>query len=300
MKNAKITSIIVIALLLSAVSVSAVDVEVLYLDGYLDVKDSGDWYEVYIGDVLKENDTIKLDKDSYAELMADDVKITLTQAGTYTISDLLQASGAMDSAGIGTMISGKFKTMFEETAKGPSTVGGVRAAEVESASDSISWMGSEAEEMIKAGKKLLGEGDLEEAFNTFQDGYDFAMDEEEEYSLLFFMGYSKAMMGEIKESLEYLSQVEPNTEADYYHELFILRGQMLVQTFGYEQAIEWLQEYEPTDDSVSGAQTVYILMGLAYKAMGQNGDATSILRKAVNLAPGSEEGAAAKKLMSQI
>ena len=58
----------VIPLLLVATVVMGQEFIVDYVDGYLDVDDSGSWYELYIGDPVGVSDTVRLGQTSSAGL----------------------------------------------------------------------------------------------------------------------------------------------------------------------------------------------------------------------------------------
>ena len=54
MKNPRL--LFAFAVILLAAPLYSVDIEIEYLDGYLDVQEGGEWYELLIGDVITDVD----------------------------------------------------------------------------------------------------------------------------------------------------------------------------------------------------------------------------------------------------
>ena len=121
-KSLTISMFLMFILILPAV---AVDLTVDYLDGYLDIKDGGEWYELIIGEEITDTDTIRLDEDTVVELTTRGVKLTLTKPGIYVVADLLKASGTSRSVGLASVIGSKIKTILEEPEQAQTAVMGV-------------------------------------------------------------------------------------------------------------------------------------------------------------------------------
>jgi len=69
-----------------AFPVVALDLDVEYVDGYLDVRDGEEWFELFVGDTVSDSDTIRLDEDSIAELSTRGTKLTVTKPGIYMVT----------------------------------------------------------------------------------------------------------------------------------------------------------------------------------------------------------------------
>ncbi|MBT3272197.1 MAG: hypothetical protein HN368_03505 [Spirochaetales bacterium] len=275
----------------------AKDYTVDYLDGYLDIKDGGEWYELIIGEVVTENDTIRLDEDSVVELAAQGTKLTLTKPGVYVIADLLKASGESRSVGLASVIGSKIKSILEEPKQTQTAVMGVRGAKSD---DELEWMSGDTAELLKSGKEFLSEGEYADAVGVLEEAYDFA-DEAEEGEVLFFLSFANALMGELRVAIESLNYVEPDPESEFFTDLILLKGQLLTETFAYQEAAEWLSQYESDlagDDAAT--QMSLLLQGISHKGLGNINDAKQSLQKAVNLGSSSEAGVAAQDILNNL
>ena len=220
-------------LFLAAVFVPALfgmDVSIDYIDGYLEIMEDGEWYDLYIGEVITDADTIRLDENSVAELSLPGTTLTLTQPGTYVIADLPEASGERRSSGFGSVLGNKLKSIVTEPEQGQTAVMGVRGSKSE---NELEWMSGDTAELLETGKDHLMEGKYAEAVGVFEEAYDFA-DMSEETEVLFYLGYTNAMMGQIRLAVEALKFVEPDPEAEFFADLIILKGQLLHENFAYE------------------------------------------------------------------
>jgi len=242
---------------------TAQELTVDYLEGYLDLQEGGDWVELHMGDAIPRDATIRLDQDSLTELSGMNMSFTLTQPGVYLIEDLMASRQTMNSAGLGNLLSGKVATMFSERVSGPDTVGGVRAAEVETG-PSIDWMTSEAADMISQAKEMIGEGKYSDAMGKLEEAYDFAAEEYEEQEISFYKGYIHTVNGKVGKALAEFSRIEPDPDQPYYDDLFLLKGKLLVDSFAFDEADEWFEHYEPgysTGKNVSIRQSIYLFHG---------------------------------------
>ncbi len=266
-----------------------------YLDGYLDIKDGGEWYELVIGEVVSDNDTIRLDKDSVVELATRGSKLTLTKPGVYIIADLLKASGERRSVGLASVIGSKIKNILEEPKQTQTAVMGVRGAKSD---DDLEWMSGDTAELLKSGKEFIGEGEYADAVGVLEEAYDFA-DADEEGEVLFFLSFANALMGELRVAIESLDMTEPDPSTDFFADMVLLKGQLLTETFAYQEAADWLTAYSAdlADDDAS-SQMSLLLQGISYKGRGENGSAKQALEKAVGLGAASDAGKAAQDILS--
>jgi len=273
-----------------------VDVTVEYLDGYLDINDGGEWFELYIGEIITDSDTIRLDENSVAELSVSGNKLTLTKPGTYVISDLLKASGESRSLGIASVIGAKIRTIVQEPKQAQTAVMGVRGAK---ADDELEWMSGDTAELLETGKDHLAEGEFGEAVEVFEEAYDFA-DPSEETEVLFYLGFTNALMGQLRLAVEALEFVEPDPTAEFFVDLVLLKGQLLTETFAYEEAITWLEMHSSDIDDMAATQMSQLLVGVSHKGLGNNAKAKQALNEAVAIDASSDAGAAAQSLLNEL
>jgi tetratricopeptide (TPR) repeat protein len=273
-----------------------VDISVDYLDGYLDVKEDGEWYELYIGDILTDADTIRLDEDSVAELSLPGTKLTLTRPGIYVIADLIEASGEQRSVGIASVIGKKLRTIVQEPKQEQTAVMGVRGSKTD---DELEWMSGDTAELLEAGKDYLAEGEYADAVEVFEEAYDFA-DPSEETEVLFYLGFTNALMGQLRVAVEALEFVEPDPSAEFFVDLVLLKGQLLTETFAFEEAIEWLEAHTPEIEDSVATQMSLLLTGVSYKGLGNSGLAKKSLERAVAIDAMSDAGQAAQSLLGEL
>ncbi|MCP4178788.1 MAG: hypothetical protein GY756_13570, partial [bacterium] len=137
-----------IALLFSSV-IFAENIIIDYIEGYADIKNDGNWEEIFIGDELALSAIIKLDEDSLIEFQYNNSTYTLNRQGVYELQKLINNSAQMDDTGVTGILSGKIGKMIFNTGTTGDEVGGVRASEAVN-EPAIDWMSSESEEYIQS------------------------------------------------------------------------------------------------------------------------------------------------------
>ena len=293
--------VLIIIVVLMASPLFSLDIIADYVDGYLDVKEGSSWYEVYIGDSIAADAVVKLDTDSYAELSYGSETIKLSRPGVYELAKLISSKQEVASTGSNSVFSGKFRTLLkEDTTKTQSTVGGVRAAEAETVS--IDWMSSETADLIKDGKVALEDGDFDDAYDLFTEAYDFSADSYEESEALYFLGLTSAMQGDYNDALVSLDEADVESDSEYYTDFYLLKGQLLVESFAYDEAFDFLNEYDTAAGRKVPAklQDVYFLMAVAGNNSGNRSDAMAAINKCVSIDPSSETGKAAKSYKAKL
>lgn len=288
-----------ILLFLAAAIVSplfSTDVTVEYLDGFLDIKDGGEWFGLFIGETITDADTIRLDENSVAELSVSGNKLTLTKPGTYVVADLLKASVESRSVGIASVIGAKIRTIVQEPKQAQTAVMGVRGAKSD---DELEWMSGDTAELLETGKKHLAEGEFADAVEIFEEAYDFA-DPSEETEVLFYLGFTNALMGQLRLAVEALEFVEPDPTTVFFVDLVLLKGQLLAETFAYDEAISWLEMHSSDIDDMAATQMSHLLIGVSYKGLGNGAKARQALNEALAIDSSSDAGVAAQSLLSDL
>jgi tetratricopeptide (TPR) repeat protein len=293
MKRSIFTLLVLVAF---ATSISGTDVSIDYIDGYLDVKEGGEWYELYIGEVITDADTIRLDENSVAELSLPGTTLTLTRPGIYVIADLLEASGERRSTGLGSVIGNKLKSIVKEPEQGQTAVMGVRGSKSE---NKLEWMSGDTAELLEAGIDHLAEENYAEAVGVFEEAYEFA-DIAEETEVLFYLGLANAMMGQIRFAVEALENVDPDPASQIFTDLILLKGQLLHETFAYQEAVDWLETYTPELQDDASTQMSLLLTGSSHKGLGNTDMARNALEAAVAIDASSDAGQAAQNLIGEL
>ncbi len=292
------TALILVMFAITA-TLSALDLSVDYVEGYVDIKDGSEWVALFIGDTISSESIIRLDEDSLAEISGPGVRLTLTKDGVYEVSKLVGARNEQSRIGLASIIGKKVSSVFEEKEdKGQTAVMGVRGAKSE---NELDWMMGDTAELLESGKGQLKNNELEEARATFEEAFDFAeIDEENE--VLFYLGYTSYLMGSAREALGYFNDMfDISPKAEFFPNLLLLKAQLLAETFAFEEALEWLDSnMDAVELAPDNRQTAYLIEGLSYKELENASGAREALQKAVSIDPSSEAGQAANRLIQSL
>jgi len=283
-----------------AVGLHAQEFTVDYVDGYLEIQDGG-WYELYIGDPLSGDDTVRLGDNSYAELSDGSVTIKLTRPGVYRIEDLSASSRRTSGSGVGNLILNRVGRLTGQDEEEQTVAGGVRASEAVN-QNQPTWAGGESvDELITEGLGLLNTGEVQDAYWVFQEAYDYALDDDEYAMSAFYYGYGSALIGETTEAFKLLEDVGPDPATDYFADHVIVLGQLLVETFAFEDAIDVLTMLtDETDQDAEARQSALLLTGLAYDGMGNTRLARTYLERSRDLVPGTDGANVAQQILDDL
>ncbi len=271
-----------------------------YCSGAVSRLSNNEWQTVSIGESITDSDTVRLGPNAVVELRCPDATITLSREGTYAVDRLLTSQRQQKRAGLGSILSSKIRSLFgKREHQTQNSAGGIRGAEVEDDSDALAWFEGDVEEMINEGKQLLEENDYAEALTVFQDAYDSAFDPVDEEKSLFFTGYTFMMMGRTDEALNSLTDLSPDPSADYYFDYFFVTGKLLIDTYAYEEAADFLTTFNDKHMNTEQVQMITFLTGVAYNGTGAIEPAEQYLETSHTLDPVSDVGIAARELINQ-
>jgi len=126
--------IIAIFLTIISAAVFAQDADLVFVDGWVDIKSAGDTFEAFPGDSLKAGDSVITGEDSYAELEQKDLSsITVKPESIFTIREIETESGkeTVLATTVGS-VSFKFGKLLgtEPRIATPSMVAGIRGTEL--------------------------------------------------------------------------------------------------------------------------------------------------------------------------
>ncbi len=252
---------------------------------------------ISIGEVVLDSDTVRLDVGSVAELTARGVKLTLTRAGVYDIEALLKARGESRSIGIASVIGSKIASILDEPERAQTAAMGVRGAKSE---NELDWMSGDTAELMETGKGHLTNSRFDDALEIFEEAYDFA-DISEETEVLFYLGYTNALTGNLRMALIYLSDADPDSEAEFFIDFILLKGQILTETFAYDEAIDWFATYSADlSGNQIAAQLALLLQGVSYKGLDNVAQARNALQQAINMDASSDAGRAAQGVLKDL
>ena len=285
-------------LLLAAGAAWSANLTVTYVEGLLQVKQGTGWKALDIGDTVADNATIQFDGDGVAELEGGGSTVTLRQAGTFLVSDMVAKTKEVAASGLGSLVRTRVSGVIMGTQKTGSTVAGVRASQAADQQASVSWIGNAAD-LIEAARKSLSEGSYESALDSLEEAYDYA-DEVEEPLVLFYTGYANAMLGNNAKALEALAASRLEPDSQYYGDLLILRGQLLVDALSFKDAFAAFDTYRGKYPTGASAQLANLMAGYCASQLGDRTEARRSLDLAQKADPASELGRKAGELIGKL
>lgn len=287
---------------LAGASLFAQQIVVAYVDGLLEVREGGSWGELFIGDSLEPSDEIRLASDSYAELTNGRTTIKLSRGGSFEVSDLIEGTGRTESTGIAGLVLNRIGRLTgREEERRDTVAGGARASEA-ARPDPLSWAGGETvAELVDEGLGYLNEGAYQDAYLVFQEAYDYAVTDTEYAEALFYYGYASTLVNKSSQAFDLLQEVGPDPDTGYFASHVLALGQLLVESFAYDEAIGYLmmlvdeEDREPED-----VQSAQLLIGLAYDGLGRAEEARTYLRQAARTVPGTPTAEAAERILEDL
>ena len=286
---------------LTAVSLIAFSEELVvqYIEGFVDRSTNSRWEEVYIGDELPLNTTIRVSENGFAEFSLGDLKISVNEDGIYLLSDLVGTSKQVSSWGLGNLVSTKIKTALTSAGSGQTAVMGVRGAAAGGETD-IEWIeaGGSAE-LLQEGMALLETARYNEALDIFNEGLSISFGEEEQL-FLYHVGYTQSLKGHSALALNTLEKVEVDPQSSYYSDLILLRGRMLIESLSFNEALEFFKSHTNRYPEGDLTQAVLLLSSYCYRGLDDTFQALQVLQSAYELNPDSALGKEAQRLMEEL
>ncbi len=273
----------------------AENITVSYVDGVLEVKTSNGWNEVYIGDSLAPDALLRLEKDSIAQLEGNDISLTLSSPGSYSLKRLLEEKQRMKSWGVASLIGGKLSGVLNSNRVKATAVMGVRGAKAEDSTD-VEWVEDE-ENYISDGKNFIERGEYDRAIQILQEGLRSA-DEDTKPQYFYFLGLANMRNGRPYIALKYFNRIKPDPYFEYFEGYVVLKGKLLVESFAFEEANRLFDFYLKEMPNGNALQTVYFLRGIALKNLGDIAGAKSAFRKVYTLNPSSDIGKKANEILA--
>jgi len=288
-------------ILLTAITVPLFSQSVLveYSEGFVEQKTRSGWQEVYIGDELPIESTIRVSENGFAEFSLGDLKISVKEDGVYQLSDLVGSSKQVSSWDLSNLVSTKIKTALTSPGSGQTAVMGVRGAAAESGAE-IEWIeaGGSAE-LLQEGLALLEKTRYSEALDVFNEGLSISYGEEEQL-FLYYVGYTQSLDGQFALALNTLERVEVDPQSSYYSDLILLRGRMLIESLAFEEALEFFKTHTNRYPEGDLTQAVLLLSSYCYRGLDDTFQALQVLQRARDLNPDSALGIEAQRLMEEL
>ena len=275
------------------------DLMVEYLEGYVEISSGYGWEELFIGDEIPADATVRVSENGFAELSAGAVTITISEDGTYLIKDLMGTSKEVASWGIGSLVSHKIKTALASTrGSEQSAVMGVRGSIT--SETQIDWMEEdEADEFLGQGKELFAAERYAEAVEIFKQGLEVA-DFEKEDLFLYYIAQSYTLMGEKALAIKTLSDTVFDHRSAMYTDLVLLKGSLLIESLAFQKALEIFTSHLQHYPEGGTAQAILILSSFCYRGLKDLDLAKDSLQKAAAINPESELAREAKRMIREL
>ena len=282
-------------LVCATISLSAVNFTVDFFDGRLEFREKqGDWRQLSIGDVIPADCSIRLSNHGFAEFSAGTKRVTLTQAGVYSSSELM-GSGP-ETANFRQIIGSKFSNLVIRRPGGArNAAAAVRAAALDS-DDFITWE-DESANYLEDGLALMEAGDFIGARESFKEGslWESGTTQRE---CVFRHGIAEQILGNPKLARAALMAVNPTKDDSFLGEYTIMMTIMYLESMEYEQAEKTVSNYLLTNPSDGAAiQAAWLLSAYSLAELGDEKGSKVSLKKAIELGPNNEIGMAAADML---
>lgn len=279
---------------------TAQDVLVEYVEGSVELRGSMGWTEIYIGEMVPADSTVRLPSGGLLELRSGGSTFLISRAGTYGLSSIIESNERSTSSGIGSVARRGLRRLVTDDRPRGTAVAGVRADEAVDRSE-VTWAGGEGVgELIEEGLTLVDEEAFEDAYYTFYDAWEYAGTEDLPRAQ-FYLGYSAYLIGNRAEALGYLEDPAPDRGTEYYDDHLLTLAQLQVESFDFVGARELLESYLTQGKPQGGdLQTAYLLQGLAYEGEGELDEARVYFEQAQEVDPDSEFGALAASFIAEM
>ncbi len=291
--------VLIISLLLTA-AVVATGQEYLveYVEGLVEVRDGGQWYEIFIADTIMETDEIRVTEGAYLELSSARATLKITRPGNYPVADIASQSQQREQSGLGSLLTNQIGRFSQEEVRTESAVGGVRASEA-AQEDQPTWVGGESvPELIAEAVAMLEEGNYQEAYYIMDEASYYAFGNEKPEAD-FYLGYTAALAGETQVALTALEAHDPDPETDYYDSHVLSLADLYVQTFAYAEAESLVEAYlAQGEGDPESAQHAHLLLGMSRQGQGDQRGARTAFQEARDLAPDSPAGQVARNFLA--
>lgn len=293
-------SVGVVLFVFAVCSTRAQQLSVSYVDGEAQVRSGSSWVALSIGDRVSAQVTLQLSDGSYVELKWADLRIVLSQKGTYVLQDILACSGALDSAGVRKAILATLSYLATGPARNQGGAGGgargVRGANEGKTEDS-EWVTSKAQVFLDAGKQYFKSGQHQEAIEQFLLALDAAT-EEESPQVQYYLAYAYSLSGDTRAALKHAAGLQPNSADEWAADFIILKAKLLVDTNAFTQEIAWLtQNGNDLSGDAQRAALYNFLLGVGYRGVGDISNEKISLSKVVAISGESDLGSAAIQLL---
>ena len=240
-----------------------------YVDGRVEIRTTGPWSELFIGDEVSPDGTLRVFPGGAAELSNGPQKVSIRLPGEYLVEAL-----------VGDPVSSPSRLISpaDQNVRSRIATGGVRASEA--VEDNKGLPVSASRSAIERGRALLAEGLIDQARDLFLEAFDFAFSLEEESESAYLVGYSELVLGRSEDALEWFDYVEVQ-DAPWTPSFLLSYAQSLFEVHRSADALELLDSHaELLSADESQAQIADYFRGVILLDLGRVQEATQALTAA--------------------
>ncbi|MCP4162956.1 MAG: hypothetical protein GY760_23080 [Deltaproteobacteria bacterium] len=285
---------LVLSLLFTIYSISARELQIDYLDGYLEVKNGSNWDSIDIGDVVSDSATLRLSDDGYAELTSGRTKISLIKDGIYETGNLLSHT---TTASIWDLKRESLTKLFnnDERDNQNLSVMGVRGDPQDE--EEISWVDDDME-FLEEGKSLYLQGEFHDALEILEEGIEWEGSNYEE--ILFYKVLCEYETGNYKQMRNSLFDMDPDPVNNFFGDYVVFKGNILIESQNYKEAEELFDRYISDSEIMDNEQLVYLLSAFCSIEMSNEENAESKLQKVIEINSSNDIGKKASDILRDL
>jgi tetratricopeptide (TPR) repeat protein len=151
----------------------------------------------------------------------------------------------------------------------------------------VTWI-DENDETRSRVQALLDKHLYSDAVSLLNDSIRDAASDEDTGELAYMLGVAYYGQGQTARSFRALAKVTPRADAPWYARHVILKGQLLVDTQNYDDALALLTPFIADYPAGEATQVAYLLSGLSQKGLGNAAAAQAALDAGFKLDPSSD------------
>ena len=277
--------LVVLFAIVVAVGVSAQALSVSYFDGVVELRTAQGWKALAIGDQVPPDGSVRISQSGSLELQRAKTRIAILKDGIYDMASLVKATDKAGIGGVGTAIAQKLQSLTTEKPKS-SAAGGVRGAEQGSAS--VMWVDASDETRAEI-QTLLDQKKFSDAVKALNQALRESSEEsteKQEYSYL--LGTAYYGLGQTARAYRTLLGITAQPESPWYARYIILKGQVLLDTLNFKDALAVLEPFIADYPNGEATQVAYLLTSYCKKGLGDIASARAALDAGYELNPSSD------------
>lgn len=247
-----------------------------------------------MGDEISSDGILRLSDNGYAELLINDVMVTLINDGNYSMAELI---GDVTVVSFSSFDLKKKLTLNSDYEKWQQEATmGVRGAE--QTMDFNTGM-EDAYTYLNAGLELLAEDEFGKALLNFEEGWEFFEDD----NCLYFSAVCYEALGQKRDYVRNLMDVSREyLDVEFIAAYTIRKGDLLIRSLSYEDAVSLLKGFD--ENSYESTETEYqkikFLLGKGYMGLDNTGAAKKELRTSRDMDPSSDVGLLAAEALENL